>query len=441
MDRRKTAYSSLAVLLIVACAVISTPSASAEPGNGDHLETSGLTVIADTASVPGHMLDAYATALVIAENQPDDFGYPAIQNDQVVLPAVSVATSKLQLSDADAVKKLIEYSTVWFEDDTIAFSADMEVLKRISLVAALEERSVRQLDIIKNDLFDSRNEPPLTGADIRTTGIDGSGRVVVTVRQLSPEMTSEIAVKYGVNDVVILVQSELSSSISSRESDSSPYYGGARINAPGGCTSGFSWYSGTTSMMVTAGHCSPSGGTVTAPSGAIMGSITSGSRENWNTGVGTVYMTGSTTYRGDIALAEFNTGVGSSASIFTGSSTSNTSALVGEMWSRSPANGDQFCTGGSRSGEICGWTVAEININHAYDDGTTLRDGTRGSRTALSGIIPGDSGGPVYTVRSDGKVAAKGIISGQSSTLLSRSVYFTDIWHAYIGFPGYLRVS
>ncbi|MDR1806826.1 MAG: S1 family peptidase [Propionibacteriaceae bacterium] len=109
------------------------------------------------------------------------------------------------------------------------------------------------------------------------------------------------------------------------------------------------------------------------------------------------------------------------------------------MWYRSPSSGDQFCTGGARSGELCGWTVDQSNVNVTYDDGTVVQKITIGTKgTSGGGVIAGDSGGPVYTVRSDGKVAAKGIISGSGSSWGAYKVYFTDIWDAYYGLPGYL---
>lgn len=153
----------------------------------------------------------------------------------------------------------------------------------------------------------------------------------------------------------------------------------------------------------------PSGGNVQID-GTTIGTVTSGSRLNWTNGTGTVYLTGSTTYRGDISLITMAPGKSSTGRIYVGTSTSSTSIAVAEMWFRSRVAGDLYCTGGPRSGEICGWTVSNVGVKHTYSNGEGLRNGVQSSYKQGWCIRPGDSGGPVYTVRSDGRAAAKGIV-------------------------------
>lgn len=162
-------------------------------------------------------------------------------------------------------------------------------------------------------------------------------------------------------------------------------------------------------------------------------------------------MTGQSTYRGDVALIRITSGRSSSPYMYRGGYNSSSYATVAEMWSRSPASGDQYCTGGKNSGEVCGWVVQwSAAGNYTYDGGEVARRVWRGDKHGWC-IRPGDSGGPVYTVRSDGKIAAKGIISGASgfggtdyySGALDpacRNV-FTDIWDAYYGLPGVLTTG
>lgn len=51
----------------------------------------------------------------------------------------------------------------------------------------------------------------------------------------------------------------------------------------------------------------------------------------------------------------------------------------------------------------------------------------------------GDSGAPVYR-NVTGGVAGVGILSGSLPILVTCNVYFTDIWDAYYGLPGSLKV-
>jgi hypothetical protein len=115
-------------------------------------------------------------------------------------------------------------------------------------------------------------------------------------------------------------------------------------------------------------------------------------------------------------------------------------------------SGDQYCTGGSTKGEVCGWSQNWGAAGNWYYDGTgeTARRVWHGTKHGHC-TAPGDSGGPVYTVRGDGGIAAKGIISGSSgfggSDWYTGSLespcenVFTDIWDAYYGLPGYLQTQ
>lgn len=216
-----------------------------------------------------------------------------------------------------------------------------------------------------------------------------------------------------------------------RMSDNSPYYGGARtVNPDGsGCSSGLPWKIGTTSLMLTAGHCVPNGGTTKSASGAIMGSTAGGTRENWAPGFGTAWIPGDNQYRGDLALIAISGSQTVAGRLYRGGISSTTSSAIAGRWYRSPQVGDQFCSGGTRSGELCGWVVQATNVVHEYSTGEVLRSGFEATR-AGSCIIAGDSGGPAFTVQSDGRLAAKGIISGSNSSSSSCRAWFTDVWHA-----------
>ncbi|MDR0284264.1 MAG: S1 family peptidase [Propionibacteriaceae bacterium] len=438
--------------MAVACAIsVATPAMAAPPPGEADIDLFGLSVGDELTGVPGDLVEVYAAALAVAQNEPDDFAYPVVTDGTVVLPATSPTAVALSKADRKtAAKQLREYAKTLRKGEVAAYDPSIDVTGLINLAASPGHRSAKQIDALSSAIFDARNESSLKDAGVVMTGIGASGQVVVTLRELTSGVTSSLAKKYGVDDIVIEIDPAFEASTSySRASDVPRYGGGAAINVPvGGCSSGFSWVSGSTHMMLTAGHCIPSGGTVYAPSGAVMGTVASGSRETWDTNVGTVYMTGTSVLRGDLALIQLPAGVTAGPLMYTGGPTSSTLATVGSMWSRSPAVGDQFCTGGSTAGEICGWSVSEINIIVQYTNDAgkpTLRNGTRATKWG-GGVLHGDSGGPVYTVGADGKVVAKGIISGMKDwkilgATVKAEMFFTDIREAYFGFPGVLMIG
>lgn len=128
------------------------------------------------------------------------------------------------------------------------------------------------------------------------------------------------------------------------------------------------------------------------------------------------------------------------------------------MMSRSSQSGDQFCSGGSSRkadgsagpGEICGWTVDVVGVNYQIAAGQWWRNIVRSKGKSGWCTRPGDSGAPVYIV-SGSSVYAKGILDwggGGGSDCYAGAldpdqcrVDFTDIYQAYVGFPGYIRTG
>ncbi|NLT55087.1 MAG: hypothetical protein GXX79_11115 [Actinomycetales bacterium] len=141
----------------------------------------------------------------------------------------------------------------------------------------------------------------------------------------------------------------------------------------------------------------------------------SGSGENWKKGTGTQYLTGQKVYRGDLALIEMAVGKSSDGKIYRGGPTAKAteSAADAGMFDRAVAVDDPFCTGGKKTGEICGWTVATVGTDHKYGNGEMIRSAVI-SKYKDNGkcVRMGDSGGLVYQVRPDGTVTALGIHSG-----------------------------
>jgi hypothetical protein len=323
---------------------------------------------------------------------------------------------------------------------------------RSARAPALDEQaplSYRALESIKDDVTTLARKGVHDADTIwRTEPDDQNGRIIITVTKLSRDLLAELAVRYGTRAVAVHVDPQRRIlKRTSRDNDSYPFSGGARISRydPStqkyySCTSAFAWSEG----MLTAGHCAPQGGTLLVGSSrATLGATQSGVDENFETGYGTVPFPGQTALRGDLALVRTPSSSYTMPSMYVGGVTSNTRAPVTEMWNRSPELGDQYCTGGATSGELCGWTVATTRMNILTDvlSWEWLNNVTEGVRFDGKMTLPGDSGGPVYTVQPDGTIAAKGITSsGADPPLISTTFhYFTDIWEAYYGLPGVLR--
>jgi len=452
--------------LLGATVMVLTAATPAPDADAESAHPSGL-VLVGKAAEEGQIPDAVSATLGraerLAEQNPHDFGYAWFDHDakKVVLDVVSSRGGRMAqtlgragVEDVPAEKLDAESLQDAGADNVAAEKLDAESLQVAGADdVAAEQRSVRKversqsrLEQLKHDVIDIGGEPAFDADGIWQSEVDRkNNRVILTVTRLSDALAAEIVHRYGRSDVAVRVDRDRPDSAPlTRDADTSPFWGGARINVPGAqCTDAFSWFSGSTSYLLTAGHCVPTGGSVSTPATSV-GSVTSGSRENWTSGTGTVYLTGSTTYRGDIALIQVAASKSSSRRMYRGDTTSTTSAAVGEMWSRRAASGDSYCTGGAFSGEICGWTVGSVGVDSRYSTGETIRNAITSRNKKGWCMRPGDSGGSVYTVRGDGKIAAKGITSGGGG---GRSDYyggqfdqcshtFTDIYEAYHGFRG-----
>jgi hypothetical protein len=273
-------------------------------------------------------------------------------------------------------------------------------------------------------------------------------QIIVEVIAATDELRTALAARYGSDAIAIWVVDDpgpVGPAAETRQWDSSTggFYGGAKIYANQTCTTGFSWrYSGYQAML-TAGHCTLPYYFVNTPAERL-GTVY---YDNYVTGTGTVLLSGQ--YWGDISLIRVVSGKASAGRIFVGGPTSGWVRLVAGMWSRRAYVNDMFCTGGQLTGELCGWKVTATRKETVYKDtGERVRYVVVGQKQGTC-LRKGDSGGPVYTVNSAGKVVAKGLISGGGGGGSDNwggafdpcYVFFTDIWDAYYGLPGYLATS
>jgi streptogrisin C len=443
----------LGVALTIASTTAFAPAQDAPTG---YIGSSGVEVrvpSSEAPAVPESLRDAFAALDLLTEANPDDLGYVSVDDDGDGLVIGIPATAGQALVD-DALRGVAPSPVAKIAGDETSAKMQEELQQGLGLLKTAKVArkpaglSRRETESIKDAAIELSNNAELRTAGIWQTRVDRvTGKVIVTAEQATDTLTDELARTFGAANVVVEVErNPQESNVAGRQSDSSPFFGGAGINGPtGSCSTAFAWtISSTTSGMLSAGHCFPNGGAASTPS-MTMGTVTSGSRENYSS-AGTVYFTNQTTYRGDLALISIYSGKTSAAKIYRGSATSSTNSTVTGKMSRRALPGDQFCTGGMKSGEICGWSVKDTQVNQTVTGGAISRNVVRSNSRQGWCARPGDSGGSVF-ITSSSNVIAKGVMnfaSGGGSdyyggALDKCSMGFTDIWDAYYGLPGDIK--
>jgi hypothetical protein len=136
-----------------------------------------------------------------------------------------------------------------------------------------------------------------------------NNRIIVTVSEAPDDLLDALAARFGTERIAVRIEGPApqASTAANRDSDSPPFWGGAKFYPDLTCTTGFPWNVGSgVSGMLTAGHCAPTGSTsVNYPAYNNVGTIRSDYEENWDTTYGTQYFRGQSVYRGDLALVRY----------------------------------------------------------------------------------------------------------------------------------------
>ncbi|WP_344661095.1 S1 family peptidase [Catenulispora subtropica] len=403
------------------------------------LDTHGITVLmsrpAPAAVLTADQSAALDAAELQSENDPSDFSFPYVDRKTGTVVVTSATASGRSRMAALASRPLPSRG----EADPkggLPKRATPAVPRRVADVGHSRAYLQRIMD-------EAIGVGPLA-----TVGADypdpEQGKVVLEVTALSQAHLDDLAKRYDPAALEIVVAPRAISSTQGRWNDSSPFRGGDAVRAPNGsCTGGFPWHSWDGSAwhdyLLTAGHCGPRGGTVQVDSDyATMGSM-QGLQSSWTAGTGSWQLPNMSYFTGDIGLIHIENGQNAVPQIYVGDYVSSNVATVKQMWTQRPSVGDQYCTGGAYSGELCGWVTTAARSNWTYSDGTVARNvswGTRGGACTQAG----DSGGTVYTVRSDGGIAAKGIHDGGGTYSNGTCVeIYSDIFDAYYAYPGNLQ--
>jgi hypothetical protein len=173
----------------------------------------------------------------------------------------------------------------------------------------------------------------------------------------------------------------------SRDNDSSPWSGGARIvntSIGAGCTAGFGVdTSGGGRAILTAGHCGEGGHRITDGGGELIGNV--GADDN----------------NFDVLIVPTNA---VSNRIYVGGGTSTQQRTV--TGGGAPFVGERLCQSGNTSANTVGGPICNLQVLYEGTDSQRLWEAQQlDGQTAAR---PGDSGGPVYLDRGDGTVTARG---------------------------------
>jgi hypothetical protein len=424
------------------------------------------------------LLSAVASApTVAAERQPvtaaplvpptglDTAGISLVGPDS----AQAVTTSKNR-ADWDKLTEFVylhreDFGYPWVDPTTGAFTVRpvtkvgigmaQQIAGDLGLARAVNSESstdsIADLEALADDL--TRIDPadvPDSGRIWMTEPDHQHNRIIATIEAPGNELMKLLATRFGTTRVAIRIADvPISAPNYDRNHDQPPFYGGAQVTTPGslggGCTVAFAWTAtGGAGEMLSAGHCFHSGGCASYPGYSCVGNVTATSEENWSPTTGTTYFPGQSTYRGDVALIRYAT-KNSDYWVFDGLVNTSTHHKVMAMHGGYLMQNDRLTTNGSYGGPFRG-IVTTTGITVWYDAAgpnvyarNVVKIMPDGGPTACP--IPGDSGGPAYSVNADLTLTAMGVYSGRTDFPGGSCVwYITDIRVAYYGLPGTLLV-
>lgn len=399
------------------------------PANRDAatVDTAGIrlvTSIVQSRPTSEAQAQALSDALVFAEANPDDVGYPWIDPK----------TGSLEVSAASARGVTILAA----ERGALAVTTGV---RQVDLPFG-------KLEAIKHEIT-TLNAAGMVDADLiyETAPDQQTNSIVVVVSSPSARLFDELATRYGTNAIEVMIDpSGPGGNTASRLYDFSPFFGGARIYANTSndyCSDSFPWATNHVdgNALITAAHCASTGSTVRIgdTGSPTVGSIAANTEENWNDTTGTTYYQGDTVYRGDAALLRLYSGKAAGAYIYRGPRDTTTASAVVSRLNRYSAYGDQVYVGGQTTGETGPWTVAQVGIDWWYSgDGPNVwirnaNNAPLNPFTNSSCVAAGDSGGSVFSIVSGG-VRAAGTLSGYGPNACT--MIFTDIYRTYLWLPG-----
>jgi hypothetical protein len=201
----------------------------------------------------------------------------------------------------------------------------------------------------------------------------------------------------------------------SRHNSSAPWKGGAEIRSGGAfCSSGFAVdTSSGYGRLLTSAHCGDNGSTWTDGTGEVIGPVIARKRDTI-----------------DSMLIDPTASPATTGIVFGGpwdATSLNARYQLSVGGSSAPSTGDTVCSNGAMSGEHCNKTIVTTSVS--WNCGGYTCEGFKLADYVYPNSVAGaqgDSGGPVYVNRSDGRVGARGIMTTGYTPVTCGSTAYPD---------------
>jgi streptogrisin D len=261
--------------------------------------------------------------------------------------------------------------------------------KRLADLTMTDDKAAVQLAMIGPKYDGSGLQAGVSGLDKTLP----AARIPAQARQLLPTLASTVPL-----DVTAADRPQLTT----RYADTPPFWGGAYMVRTGGgaCTTGFgvTGLNGASTYILTANHCG---------------------HGEWRAGGNTLFIGNSVTTAVDHPHdTQLLLGSQAGASVYTGDYLGGTNQGSAPVKGAVPsATGGTVCTSGSYSGERCGINVISTNLTinvTGYGQMTNMTMADHPNNQSAVGN--GDSGGPAYSLTTNG-VLARGTISAMDPAL------------------------
>ncbi|MFU8851424.1 S1 family peptidase [Micromonospora sp. SL1-18] len=462
---RKVTTRGLALTLTAVAGAVWLPSPAQAEITTDQPATSTAVAVTTTPPTTDEtLLSGYAEALEIAVERayanPTEYSMPYVLNRQLMVPVSETASEQtLAAASADMVVTPTSTGTITDDPDTPSTQEDkgtppaapaspapvtftpMKAEVIIEPIVEVVPYTVDQLVATQDEVLDLGDDQLAGASNLRTAAIDPvNNRVIIEAATVTQEMREALATRYGATRVALqLVPGMTLPELKwGRHSDPPPgYYGGAYFyTSVGSCTIAFAWTHGGHDSLLTAGHCTSLNGKAYNPTGTL-GTVVV---DNWNNTTGSVkLLPRHNYYSGDASSIRLTST--SRGRVYSGGPTSTTSRPVTGKLKRRSQNGETYCVSGQVTGEMCGFKVIATRITVKYTDGAVLRNANKGYRYGNC-TRSGDSGAPIYNIKSDGSITARGILSGGTDNTSGHCYdYFTDILTAEDALEGTIKYN